>query len=81
MVSSDSGSIREAVSGMCGDVENQKKMESGLFQATSVVAGDGADTDEPEPDSHHHLHRGLKARHVAMIAIGGSIGTGLIIGT
>ena len=27
------------------------------------------------------LHRGLKARQVTMIAIGGAIGTGLIIGT
>ncbi|KAF2397984.1 amino acid permease Dip5 [Trichodelitschia bisporula] len=30
---------------------------------------------------HTHLHRGLKARHITMIAIGGAIGTGLIIGT
>ena len=30
---------------------------------------------------HHHLHRGLKARQITMIAIGGAIGTGLIIGT
>ena len=29
----------------------------------------------------HELHRGLKARHITMIAIGGAIGTGLIIGT
>ncbi|KAH6643679.1 dicarboxylic amino acid permease-like protein [Boeremia exigua] len=29
----------------------------------------------------HHLHRGLKSRHITMIAIGGAIGTGLIIGT
>lgn len=27
------------------------------------------------------LERGLKARHITMIAIGGAIGTGLIIGT
>lgn len=27
------------------------------------------------------LHRALKARHITMIAIGGAIGTGLIIGT
>ncbi|KAI9671511.1 MAG: hypothetical protein M1817_003563 [Caeruleum heppii] len=32
------------------------------------------------PD-HTQLHRGLKARHITMIAIGGAIGTGLIIGT
>jgi amino acid transporter len=30
---------------------------------------------------HKHLHRGLKSRHITMIAIGGAIGTGLIIGT
>ncbi|KZF22965.1 putative dicarboxylic amino acid permease [Xylona heveae TC161] len=32
-------------------------------------------------DDRTQLHRGLKARHVTMIAIGGAIGTGLIIGT
>jgi amino acid transporter len=32
-------------------------------------------------DPRHNLHRGLKSRQVAMIAIGGAIGTGLIIGT
>ncbi|KAF1999006.1 hypothetical protein P154DRAFT_437984 [Amniculicola lignicola CBS 123094] len=30
---------------------------------------------------HQHLHRGLKSRHITMIAIGGAIGTGLIIGS
>ncbi len=37
--------------------------------------------DFNEDDTHHHLHRGLKARQITMIAIGGAIGTGLIIGT
>lgn len=32
-------------------------------------------------DIHHSLHRRLSARQVTMIAIGGAIGTGLIIGT
>lgn len=46
-----------------------------------------ADSDDmargvvPDEDSHNHLHRGLKARQITMIAIGGAIGTGLIIGT
>ncbi|KAJ5733741.1 Dicarboxylic amino acid permease [Penicillium malachiteum] len=31
--------------------------------------------------NHIDLHRALKARHITMIAIGGAIGTGLIIGT
>ena len=34
-----------------------------------------------EEDSQQHLHRGLKSRQITMIAIGGAIGTGLIIGT
>lgn len=34
-----------------------------------------------EVEEDQDLHRGLKARHITMIAIGGAIGTGLIIGT
>lgn len=34
-----------------------------------------------ETSEHTSLHRGLKARHISMIAIGGALGTGLIIGT
>ncbi|KAK2870548.1 hypothetical protein FQN49_003114 [Arthroderma sp. PD_2] len=34
-----------------------------------------------ETDPNTRLHRGLKSRHITMIAIGGAIGTGLIIGT
>ncbi|TVY37886.1 Dicarboxylic amino acid permease [Lachnellula subtilissima] len=36
--------------------------------------------DREEPNG-HDLHRGLKSRQITMIAIGGAIGTGLIIGT
>ncbi|KAA8652410.1 hypothetical protein EYZ11_002858 [Aspergillus tanneri] len=40
-------------------------------------------TEEGVMNQQHHvdLHRALKARHITMIAIGGAIGTGLIIGT
>jgi len=41
----------------------------------------GADEDVVVADAGHSLHRGLKSRHITMIAIGGAIGTGLIIGT
>lgn len=34
-----------------------------------------------ETSAETSLHRGLQARHITMIAIGGAIGTGLIIGT
>ena len=40
-----------------------------------------AQNENVEEDEHHHLHRGLKSRQITMIAIGGAIGTGLIIGT
>lgn len=39
------------------------------------------ESDERLEDVKHDLKRGLKARHITMIAIGGAIGTGLIIGT
>lgn len=39
---------------------------------------DGGDVDGQPATK---LHRGLKSRHITMIAIGGAIGTGLIIGT
>lgn len=34
-----------------------------------------------ETSAETSLERGLKARHITMIAIGGAIGTGLVIGT
>lgn len=34
-----------------------------------------------EPPREQSLHRGLKARQISMIALGGAVGTGLIIGS
>lgn len=39
------------------------------------------DNGKFQDDEDHHLHRGLKSRQITMIAIGGALGTGLIIGT
>ncbi|KAH6896618.1 amino acid permease/ SLC12A domain-containing protein [Thelonectria olida] len=51
--------------------------------ATGIVQNDASSLHitglETSPET--SLHRGLKARHITMIAIGGAIGTGLIIGT
>lgn len=44
-----------------------------------VHSHDHVDHEVEDPES--SLHRGLKARQITMIAIGGAIGTGLIIGT
>jgi amino acid transporter len=55
------------------------------YKAGVVGTGDGPlNTDSNGVVVHAdngHLHRGLKSRHITMIAIGGAIGTGLIIGT
>lgn len=73
---------------------NRKKSDESSPPATTYA--DEAKTDyagEKQPErqgsvpfetaatSETKLHRGLKARHITMIAIGGAIGTGLIIGT
>ncbi|EDN02757.1 dicarboxylic amino acid permease [Histoplasma capsulatum] len=57
--------------------ENQVKNEEYIEQNFSAEPDGVVDEDEKGIA----LHRGLKARHITMIAIGGAIGTGLIIGT
>lgn len=53
-------------------VDDRRSQEDGYQDATRGIEVPGSNTA---------LHRGLKARHITMIAIGGAIGTGLIIGT
>ena len=48
----------------------------GFHDAEKVEHPPGEELEFP-----HELKRGLKARHITMIAIGGAIGTGLVIGT
>ncbi|KAI9684801.1 MAG: hypothetical protein M1829_000176 [Trizodia sp. TS-e1964] len=55
---------------------------SSLERGVSDTPGQHDSTIESKVElGHNELHRGLKARHITMIAIGGAIGTGLIIGT
>jgi len=63
--------------GVGSDGEVERK--GGYSPERSGVLDETAYLEDVSP--HHTLHRGLKARQVAMIAIGGAIGTGLIIGT
>lgn len=57
-------------------------VEKGHYTVDTHSSVDGHnDRSHDIPDPHSSLHRGLKARHITMIAIGGAIGTGLIIGT
>ena len=44
-------------------------------------AYDGLEIRGIETSAETSLHKGLKARHITMIAIGGALGTGLIVGT
>ncbi|KAL2864091.1 amino acid permease/ SLC12A domain-containing protein [Aspergillus lucknowensis] len=55
--------------------------EVDAIEAQSAPGEVYEDSKEEPRDEHVELHRDLKARHISMIAIGGAIGTGLIIGT
>lgn len=60
--------------------EEVQNISEDAFPAEKVETADteirGLETSEAT-----RLHRGLKARHISMIAIGGALGTGLIVGT
>ena len=63
--------------------KSQQYDAAAVSERTAVVSertGDGRHVDDMT-DPTTRLHRGLQARQVTMIAIGGAIGTGLIIGT
>ena len=55
------------------DVEKHNKDISAIEPTLSA--------DIPNFDRYGHTHRGLKSRHVQLIALGGCIGTGLFVGT
>lgn len=61
------------------DVEKHGEPKGDYLATSGEVATDG--NGVAVHSDHAHLHRGLKSRHITMIAIGGAIGTGLIIGT
>jgi amino acid permease len=44
-----------------------------------LTMGERAIKEEILESNNHHLHRGLKRRHITMISIGGTIGTGLVL--
>ncbi|KAK0250719.1 amino acid transporter [Friedmanniomyces endolithicus] len=62
-----------------GDTEKTPYEYQQTHSVSSPVT-DAGKLSDPN-DRHHSLQRGLSARQVSMIAIGGAIGTGLIIGT
>lgn len=66
-----------------GNGSDLEKVTSSQPGGGKIAGHDGADLHIRglETSADTSLHRGLKARHITMIAIGGALGTGLIIGT
>jgi len=60
--------------------DNHQRMEKSEEKRNENLVENGPVINVNDPE-HHHLRRGLKARHITMIAMGGAVGTGLIIGT
>jgi amino acid transporter len=55
--------------------------EINALEAQPTYIDNSGDFKETEQDEPVQLKRDLKARHISMIAIGGAIGTGLVVGT
>lgn len=56
--------------------DNDNEKDAAIYQTSSgPVQGDVFD------ESYGTTHRGLKSRHAQMIALGGTIGTGLFVGS
>ncbi|KAF8654054.1 hypothetical protein AX16_003589 [Volvariella volvacea WC 439] len=58
-----------------------EKKGSPVEKSSSSIDQDYYDEVLHEPPADKTLHRGLKARQISMIALGGAVGTGLIIGS
>lgn len=63
-----------------GEIESQKPEYGNQHNEAEDLVHTKGYLSDPR-DAHHSLHRRLNARQVTMIAIGGALGTGLIIGT
>jgi len=63
------------------DLEKKDYAVAAHSSDSDVVKNEYYDETLKEPDADKTLHRGLKARQISMIALGGAVGTGLIIGS
>ncbi|TFK29894.1 dicarboxylic amino acid permease [Coprinopsis marcescibilis] len=61
-------------------IVNEKVLED-QSRTSSEKIDDELDPNLHDPVAEESLHRGLKARQISMIALGGAVGTGLIIGS
>ncbi|KAJ6596840.1 amino acid permease/ SLC12A domain-containing protein [Mycena vulgaris] len=61
-------------------MDDEKKLHDSVPSLASNTYYHGSE-ELNEPSAEDSLHRGLKARQISMIALGGAVGTGLIIGS
>ncbi|KAK1976391.1 amino acid permease [Colletotrichum cereale] len=62
-------------------MDQEKKGPSCLDNLSQQQSPKFGQVDDPNVEPGHELHKRLEARHVTMIALGGALGTGLLIGT
>lgn len=61
------------------DKLDNKSLDVGSLKVSNYIRDDSSDLQSDKNVS--HVKRGLKTRHISMIALGGTIGTGLFIST
>ncbi|KAK1994816.1 amino acid permease [Colletotrichum falcatum] len=62
-------------------MDQEKKDPSGVESLSQEQSAKFGQVDDPNVEPGHELHKRLETRHVTMIALGGALGTGLLIGT
>ncbi|TKW48610.1 Dicarboxylic amino acid permease [Colletotrichum tanaceti] len=63
-------------------MDQEKMGPSGLdVDITHQQSAKFGQVEDPNGDPGHELHKRLETRHVTMIALGGALGTGLLVGT
>ncbi|GKT82595.1 dicarboxylic amino acid permease [Colletotrichum tofieldiae] len=62
-------------------MDQEKMGSSGLEDLSHQQSAKFGQVEDPNVEPGHELHKRLETRHVTMIALGGALGTGLLIGT
>ncbi|GJC77583.1 dicarboxylic amino acid permease [Colletotrichum liriopes] len=62
-------------------MDQEKMGTSGLEDLSHQQSAKFGQVEDPNVEPGHELHKRLETRHVTMIALGGALGTGLLIGT
>jgi amino acid transporter len=63
------------------DEKHREKADGKIESGRDSLSTESFNEELQDPISEATLHRGLKARQISMIALGGAVGTGLIIGS